>query len=171
MKIEYIIWSSVCLISLILRTVYNIMKFRKHPVAQNKIVTVSTFVIMGIFWFSWFQMCFYDPVKMDIPNGLRYSGLTLFIGGVLLLIFSYLKIRGIEAGEFARTGIYSRFRNPMYLGFIIWVIGFPVFLESLVTLISSIVWISFFIQWKWLEEKELEKKYPGYREYKKSTWF
>ena len=171
MKTEFIIWTSVCLISLILRTIYNTLKFNKRPIAQNKKVTVGTYIIMGIFWFSWFQMCFSDPVKTDLAEWIRYTGLALFVGGLLLIVFSFLEIRGIEPGEFAKSGIYSKLRNPMYLGFIIWFISFPVFLESLITLISSVVWISFHIQWKWVEEKELQQENPAYRDYKKSTWF
>lgn len=53
--------------------------------------------------------------------------------------------------------------------FIIWFISFPVFPESLITLISSIVWITFLILWKWMEEKELERDNPAYRDYKKRT--
>ena len=59
----------------------------------------------------------------------------------------------------------------MYLGFILWVIGFPIFMEGLATLASGVLWTAFFMYWKILEEKELEEKYEEYKEYKKITWF
>lgn len=59
----------------------------------------------------------------------------------------------------------------MYLGFIIGIIGFPIFTQSLVTLASSAIWISHIIYCKILEEKESEKKYKEYRGYKKRIWF
>jgi protein-S-isoprenylcysteine O-methyltransferase Ste14 len=59
----------------------------------------------------------------------------------------------------------------MYLGFIFWLVGLPVYLRSLVGLLSAALWISFIIYWKRLEEEELERKYEGYGEYKKKTWF
>jgi protein-S-isoprenylcysteine O-methyltransferase Ste14 len=117
-------------------------------------------------------MCFRDPVPLKIPELIRYLGLFLFACGVSLFILSHLKLGGFrEGGELMTGGIYSRIRNPMYLGFILWVIGFPVFTKSMITLGSSVLWIVCFIFWKVLEEKDLEKKYPEFREYKKKTWF
>lgn len=128
--------------------------------------------IMFILWFSWAQAVFNDPVKINIPAWLRYTGLLFFIIGVSLFILAHLKLRGFKDRGFVVTGgIYSKIRNPMYLGFIIWVIGFPVFMQALASLLSAVVWSAFFIYWKILEEKELEEKYEEYKEYKKRTWF
>jgi len=155
-----------------IRTIFNILNYKKSPLAENKKIVISIFIVMGILWFSWFQMCFSDPVKMNIPPGIRYIGLLIFLIGAFLFIFSHMKLRGFEnKGELITTGIYSKIRNPMYLGFIIWIIGFPVFTRGFITLSSSVIWISYFMYWKILEEKELEQKYKGYKEYKKKTWF
>ncbi|GAB6274434.1 MAG: hypothetical protein STSR0004_12970 [Peptococcaceae bacterium] len=109
---------------------------------------------------------------MNIPDWIRYIGLLLFLTGVFLFIFSHIKLKGFEdKGEIITGGIYSKIRNPMYLGFIIWIIGFPIFMQGLITLASSAIWIPHIMYWKMLEEKELEKKYKEYREYKKKTWF
>jgi protein-S-isoprenylcysteine O-methyltransferase Ste14 len=120
---------------------------------------------MGILWFSWFQMCFIDPFKINIPPFLRYIGLILFIIGVSIFILSHTKLGGFEDKDgLITSGIYSKIRNPMYLGFIIWILGFPLFTRSLITLTSSVIWISHIIYWKVLEEKELEEKYEKYAE-------
>ena len=109
---------------------------------------------------------------MNIPDWIRYIGLLLFLIGVFLFIFSHMKLGGLkDKGELITDGIYSKIRNPMYLGFIIWIIGFPVFMQSAFTLASSAIWVSHIIYWKTLEERELEKKYGEYREYSKNTWF
>jgi protein-S-isoprenylcysteine O-methyltransferase Ste14 len=127
---------------------------------------------MGILWFSWFQMCFSDPIKIDIPDWIRYIGLLLFLTGVFLFIFSHMKLGGFEdKGELITGGIYSKIRNPMYVGFIIWIIGFPVFTQSIATIASAAIWILHIVYWKILEEKELERRYKEYREYRKRTWF
>ena len=124
------------------------MKFKKNPLAENKIVFAVILGVMAILWFSWFQMCFFDPVKIAIPVFARVAGLLLFAVGVFLFIFSHMKLKGFEdRGELKTDGIYSKIRNPMYLGFIIWVIGFPIFTRSLLTLVSSPVWVAFFIFW------------------------
>jgi protein-S-isoprenylcysteine O-methyltransferase Ste14 len=109
---------------------------------------------------------------MSLPSWIRYIGLFLFTAGIFLFILSHIKLKGFEdKGHLVRKGIYSRIRNPMYLGFIIWVIGFPLFMQKPLALLSSIIWITQIILWKVLEERELERKYPDYKEYKKQTWF
>lgn len=154
------------------RTAYNVLNYRKHPLADNKVIVKSVYAVMGVLWFSWFQMCFSDPLRTGIPAWLRYAGLLVFISGVALFIISHFGLRGVkDRGKLVTTGIYSRIRNPMYLGFILWAIGFPLFTSSLATLASAVIWISFLLFWKTLEEKTLANKYPEYAEYRKGTWF
>ena len=172
MKTAFFIWFGICFLCYMLRTAFNILKRKNSPLAGNRKVVTLIFIVMGILWFSWFQMCFSDPIRMDIPDWIRYIGLLLFLIGVFLFIFSHIKLRGFEdKGELITNGIYSKIRNPMYVGFIIWIIGFPAFMKSAVTLASSSIWISCIVYWKILEERDLEKKYKGYREYRKKTWF
>jgi protein-S-isoprenylcysteine O-methyltransferase Ste14 len=38
-------------------------------------------------------------------------------------------------------------------------------------LASVVLWIAHFIIWKKLEEKDLQRRFDGYREYKARTWF
>ena len=59
----------------------------------------------------------------------------------------------------------------MYLGFIIWIIGFPVFTNAAFTLASACIWIAHILYWKSSEERQLAEKYQDYQEYKKRTWF
>lgn len=168
----FFIWFGVCFICFTFRTVFNFLSYKKFTLAENKIIVTFIYIVMAILWFSWFQMCFADLVRMSVPGCLRYLGLSFFIIGVFLFIFSHMKLKGFEdRGKLVTSGIYSKIRNPMYFGFILWVIGFPVLTQSLLSLASSVIWISHIVYWKILEERELEKKYEGYREYKKKTWF
>ncbi|MCK4528316.1 isoprenylcysteine carboxylmethyltransferase family protein [candidate division WOR-3 bacterium] len=172
METMFFIWFGICFVCYMSRTVFNVLNYKKNPLAQNKKIVTSIFIVMFVLWFSWFQMCFLEPIKMNIPDWIRYIGLSLFLMGVFLFIFSHTKLKGFEdTGELITGGIYSKIRNPMYLGFIIWIVGFPIFTKSLITLVSSTIWISHIIYWKILEERELEEKYKEYREYKKKTWF
>ena len=168
----FLIWFSVCFICYLLRTIYNILSYRQKKNADSKKVLITIYIVMFILWFSWFQMCFVNPIKMSLPLWFRYIGLLCFTTGIFFFIFSHIKMKGFEdKGHLVKKGIYSRIRNPMYLGFIIGIIGFPIFLQNLLSLSSSIIWIAHIIIWKVLEEKELENKYPEYIEYKKNTWF
>ena len=167
----YFFWFGLCFICYLIRTIYNVSHYQKKKIAENKKIITSIYITMFVLWFSWFQMCFIDPVKMTIPEWSRYIGLILFILGFVLFILSHMRLKGFEdRGQLVTGGIYSKIRNPMYLGFIIWIIGFPVFTRSLFTFVSSIIWVSYILYWKKLEEKELEEKYEEYAEYKKRTW-
>ena len=59
----------------------------------------------------------------------------------------------------------------MYLGFIIWIIGFPIFTNAAFTLAAAIIWIPQILYWRSSEERQLVRKYKDYQEYKKRTWF
>ena len=168
----FIVWFGVCFVCYAIRTVFNVMIYHKHPWLENKKIMRFIFLVMGILWYSWFSMCFSDPVRMSIPDWIRYAGFIFFLTGVFLFLFAHIKMRGFEdKGRLVMTGIYSKIRNPMYLGFIIWIIGFPVFTRSLITLASSVLWIAFILYWKKLEEKELMSRFDHYRAYMKKTWF
>lgn len=172
MSKSFIIWFGICFTCYFYRTLFNILNYYNYKIVKSKYVLSSVYIVMFILWFSWGQMCFVDPVKISLPLWFRYFGLLLFITGIFLFIFSHIKLKGFEdKGYVVKKGIYSRIRNPMYLGFIIWIIGFPIFLQKLLSLSSSIIWIAHIIVWKILEERELEKKCPEYLEYKKRTWF
>ena len=144
---------------------------RESKLAENKRFITTLLVTMFFLWFSWFWMCFNDPYQMNLPFWVRYTGLAFFIIGFFLFIFSHMKIRGQETDKLITTGIYSKIRHPMYLGFIIWIIGFPIFMNAAFTLASAIIWIPQILYWRVSEERQLEKKYKDYQEYKKKAWF
>lgn len=154
------------------RSIFNYLTYREHRLVEKKYVTVLVYVAMGIFWFFWFNMNFSDPVKVALPMWLRCLGLLMFVAGVSLFVVAHRGMQGFEEkGRLATTGVYAKIRNPMYLGFIVWVIGLPIFLESMLTLASAVFWIAHFLHWKSLEEKKLEQEFSEYRDYKRRTWF
>ena len=75
------------------------------------------------------------------------------------------------SGDLIQTGLFSITRHPMYLGFIFWIIGYPLFQQAQTALITSMIWILNILFWRKIEEKELERKYNNYIEYKKETLF
>jgi len=44
-------------------------------------------------------------------------------------------------------------------------------MNALFTLASAAIWIPHILYWRVSEERQLEKKYENYQEYKKKTWF
>jgi len=153
------------------RTAFNVLDGRDHPLTGKRAAVNAVYAVMAVLWFSWAQMCFFDPVRAELPGWLRYSGLSLFLAGIFLFVLAHATMKGVEGKDrLVGGGIYRRVRNPMYLGFILWVFGFPMFTKSLVTLASAPVWAAFILYWQGLEERKLERKHQGYAEYKRSAW-
>ena len=167
----FYVFFAVCFICYAIRSSYYVLANRGSSLAENRKFITLLFVVMFILWFAWFYMSFNDPYKMNLPFWSRYTGLAFFVLGFSLFILSHVKIRGQETDKLVTTGIYARIRHPMYLGFIIWIIGFPIFTNAAFTLTSAIIWIPQILFWRVSEEKQLEKKYEDYQEYKKRTWF
>jgi Putative protein-S-isoprenylcysteine methyltransferase len=167
----FYVFVAICFICFALRTSYHVLANRGSKSAESKKFITIIFVTMFFLWFSWFWMSFNDPYRMNLPSWASYTGLAFFIIGFGLFILSHVKMRGQETDKLATSGIYSKIRHPMYLGFIIWIIGFPIFTKAAFTLASAIIWIPQILYWRISEERELGKKYTEYQEYKKRTWF
>lgn len=166
------IWFAICFVCFAIRTLFNYLNSVEYKAAGKKRVITFIYVVMGILWFSWFSMNFNDPLKVPLPLWPRVLGLLFFVTGVSLFVFAHAGMGRLkDEGHLVTTGIYSKIRNPMYLGFILWAIGFPLFLQSMLTLASAVLWIVHFLMWKILEEKELQRRFSWYREYKARTWF
>jgi protein-S-isoprenylcysteine O-methyltransferase Ste14 len=123
-------------------------------------------------WITWFNLCELDPNKLMIPAWLNISGMVLFALGLLLFIIPMIQIRGVEnVTKLCTTGVYKILRHPMYLGFILWVIGYPLFMRAQTSLIVGIFIAANILYWRYLEEKELLATYPVYAEYRQRTLF
>jgi len=59
----------------------------------------------------------------------------------------------------------------MYLGFILWIIGFPVIFGALFSFLLGLLFMTNILFWRYLEEKELEERFSSYKEYRKKTIF
>jgi len=167
----FYIFFGVCFICSMIRTSYHVLENRGSRLAESKKSYRLLLIAMFFLFFSWFGMLFNDPYEMNLPSWVRYTGLALFIIGVSFFVISHLRIRGLDSDRLIMSGIYSKIRHPMYLGFILWVIGLPVFMNALFTLASAAIWIPHILYWRVSEERQLEKRYENYQEYKKKTWF
>jgi len=162
----------LCIITHIIRTAYEILKHKKM-LEPNKMTFVIIFTNMVVLWISWFVLCSVDIYKMNLPDVVRYFGLLLCITGVVVFITALFTIKTLETyvGDLITKGIYSKIRHPMYLGFILWSIGFPIYMGSIFSFILSFLFIANILLWRHLEEIELEKRFLDYQTYKKRTLF
>jgi len=162
----------VCLATHIIRSVYEILKHKKK-LNPGKLSFVIIFTNMAILWISWFGLCSLDPFRINLAGILRYSGLLLVGVGITVFLTALFTIKTLESydGDLITRGIYSKIRHPMYLGFILWCIGFPVFQGALFSIFLSFLLITNILFWRHLEEIELEKRFLSYPDYRRGTFF
>jgi protein-S-isoprenylcysteine O-methyltransferase Ste14 len=162
----------VCIITHIVRSVYEILK-HKQTIKPGKLSFLIILINMLLLWTSWVLVCKFDNFKVNFPNIIQYAGISLAGIGVIIFLISLFTIKTLESyeGDLITTGIYSIIRHPMYLGFILWLIGFPVYFHSFISLVLALPFLANILLWRYLEEKELEKRYPAYGAYKKTTLF
>jgi len=169
---NYPLFFTICFVCFLIRTAYNYLSYNNEKIRHNKLILVLVFVSMFFLWLSWFHMNYADPVRFEFPSLIKYSGLILFIFGFLLAVISMITKHGVAEQTFlVKKGIYTKIRNPMYLGFIIWIAGFPFYMGSIITLFSSVIWITHILLWKHFEEKDLLDRFSDYAEYRRNTWF
>jgi len=162
----------VCIIIHIIRSIYEILK-HKTKLKPDKLTFVIVFINMFILWMSWFVLCSLDIYKIDLVGTVRFMGGLISGIGIVLFLAALFTIKTLESyeGDLITKGIYSKVRHPMYLGFIFWLIGFPIIFGALFSLVLSLVFIANILFWRYLEEKELELRFSSYLDYKKTTIF
>jgi protein-S-isoprenylcysteine O-methyltransferase Ste14 len=171
-KKVFFIWIILCIATQVIRLVYELLKYKKI-LEPGKLSFVIIFTNMALLWTSWYILCSIDIYTINFPDIIRYFGLSLFGVGIVLFLTALFTIKSLESydGDLITKGIYSKIRHPMYLGFVFWLIGLPLFFEALVSCFLSFLFIANVLFWRYLEDKELEKRFVAYKEYKKKTIF
>lgn len=171
-KNMFVILTGICVLTHIVRTVYEILKHRKRLV-PDKYSFIVVFTNMIVLWVSWFLLCSKDEFRIDLPPLINYFGLGLVVMGVLLFLTALSTIKSLETydGDLITHGVYSRIRHPMYLAFILWLIGMPLFYGGGFSMAIALLFIGNVLFWRHLEEMELVTRYSGYREYRNRTIF
>jgi protein-S-isoprenylcysteine O-methyltransferase Ste14 len=169
---KYFVWVTICIITHLVRSVYEILK-HKTLIKPSRVSFLIMFMNMAILWISWFTLCCIDIYRINLPDIIRYFGLAVSFFGLIIFLVALRTIKTLETyeGDLITKGIYSKIRHPMYLGFILWLLGFPIYSEGLFSFVLSFVFIANVLFWRYLEENELEKRFASYREYKKTTIF
>ena len=162
----------ICIITHVVRSVYEILKHRQKlkPGKSSFVIILFNMILL---WVTWVLLCRYDIYRIDFPDIIRYTGISLTVIGIIAFLAGLFTIKTLESydGDLITDGIYTLTRHPMYLGFILWLIGFPLYFGALFSLILSSLFICNILFWRSLEEKELEKRFPSYQDYKKTTLF
>lgn len=91
---------------------------------------------------------------LSIPPTLRYAGFGLFLfGGILIIVLGGLQFKSSSttvnpitpeaSSALVTAGIYNYSRNPMYIGFLLMLIGWSVFLASLFALALTVIYVAY----------------------------
>ena len=110
-----------------------------------------------------------------VPPTLWPLGAVLVLGAVSLFLLSFLEFRAAGTSvrgqkpttTIVRTGPYRFSRNPIYLSFILLLIGLSIWLNNpwlLATLIPPVVLVAAVVIPR--EERFLERKFPEYTSYR-----
>jgi protein-S-isoprenylcysteine O-methyltransferase Ste14 len=103
------------------------------PVVHPPLVAVF-FIVLA------YVLGFFVPLPFILPAILRYVGLVLTFAGFLLGMGAFIEFRKARttldphgsSKQLVTSGIYRYTRNPIYLGFLLMVIGLP--------LSSGLIW-------------------------------
>ena len=155
---------------------------------RNRLKIIATPVGI-IFWFGLSALFVFASLWLDRlwaiqlppapPTNMFISVPLIIIGAILCLltVYSFFRARGSPVPlnppqKLVTTGLYSRVRNPMVLGWIVMLFGVGVLLSSisLVAIFTPLFILLNVLYLKTIEEKEMEKKFgEEYLKYKQSV--
>lgn len=170
---NYYILLAIFIFCLAARAIYEILKKSGKIGPKNKPLFAVILLVMCLLWTSWFAMCPQDPLRMVIPDYIRWLGFGIWAMGMVLAVGAFIQLRGVENIDHLETsGLFTKIRHPMYLGFIFWIIGWATYHKAGLSTLPGFIGIINVLYWRSLEEAHLEKSYgERYREYKERTWF
>ena len=146
---------------------------KSQPMADR---VVTSFLFLSLI--AWFVLIPIDVFHLQLlpPPHFTVSvfGAALFLAGFGILItalfqnaFAVPIVRDqSERGQvLIDTGLYARVRHPMYSGFLLFLVGIALWLESYASLLALPFVFVFVIARIFVEEKTLQETLPGYVEY------
>lgn len=162
----------VCVITHIVRTIYEVLKHKKK-IVPGRLSFILIFTNMVLLWTSWFMLCVSDSSYLFLPVVVKYSGIALVALGMVFFLTALSTIKSVETynGNLITHGIYSLIRHPMYLGFILWLVGVPAIYGTYYSFALSLPFILNVLYWRYLEEHELLHRFSEYGEYREKTIF
>lgn len=163
---------------------YLVVRSRKsYSIIYRAVATVlgATLFIAGWPALIWFLGLGREEALFSEPAAVLLGALFL-VAGVPWVVWAVLwqlwKGKGtpvpvVPTREFLPTGPYRYCRNPMMLGFFLYLAGWAAIFNRTFSWVAAFVLMALLVlEIKWIEEKELEKRFgDAYREYKKRTPF
>ena len=172
MTTEFLIAAALFVLCIALRSGYELLKEAHKIDPESKPVFALILTVMCVLWASWFSLPPQDPYRADLPDSVRWIGLAIFIIGMIVAVGALIQLRGVEnIDHLVTTGLFRKFRHPMYMGFIAWIVGWSVYHSAPLSLAIGTIGIANILWWRHLEEVRLEVQHgTAYHQYRASTW-
>jgi protein-S-isoprenylcysteine O-methyltransferase Ste14 len=169
----YVAVAVVCVLALAVRTTYELLKKDGRVDTHGKAVFTVVFVAMSCMLASWPAMCRLDPARLALGAGQPLIGGALVAAALGLAFGGLAQLRGLEdVDHLVTSGLYAHLRHPMYVGFVLWIVGWVVLHGALVSAALAVVAVVNIALWRRLEESALLGRYgERYRAYRAATWF
>jgi protein-S-isoprenylcysteine O-methyltransferase Ste14 len=104
---------------------------------------------------------FLDPVRFSLTAGLAAIGVAIALSGVLAFRRARTTVNPLKpetSAALVSSGVYSFTRNPMYLGMVMVLIAWAVYLSSVWCLVGPLAFAWFITRFQIIpEERVLEK--------------
>ncbi len=161
-------WATIATATMFLEVTIFISRRRKRRI----VYAIAGILAIILFEVPRFLIPFLPQPRLRM-DFLKSIGLTVFALGlaIMMIAFAQLMKAKREGWRLQTTGIYGIVRHPMYLGDVLWALGWSLALKALYALALTPLW--FFLRYclATLEEEKLMEKYPEYSDYiRKVRW-
>jgi protein-S-isoprenylcysteine O-methyltransferase Ste14 len=146
----------------------------KSQPAADRIIT-AIFIFLLLAWFAFVGVDAFRLRLLPLPGiGASALGVVLAATGYGLIwttLFQNAFAAPIVKDQAERgqvlidTGLYSHIRHPFYLGFLLFLVGVALWLESYASLLTLLALLVCLIARIRVEESTLKQKLPGYADY------
>ena len=173
MGVLYLIALALHVVGLSIRDFYELLK-RSHKVDPTEVrVFAVVFTSMCVMWLSWFAIGALAPTRVEIPTALRWLGASAVLVGTAVSVGGIWQLGGVEnIDHLVTAGLFAVVRHPMYLGFVLWILGWCATTGASACLLLAPFGLASVLWWRALEEADLLSRYGDeFRKYQAATWF
>ncbi len=155
-------WATVATATMFLEVAVFISRRRKRRIVYA-LAGISAIIL---FETPRFLIPLLPQPRIDLPSA-KPLGLFLFAFGLAIMALAFFQLMKArkEGWKLQTTGVYGIVRHPMYLGDVLWALGWSLAFKALYALALTPLWLFLRLCLATLEEEKLAEKYPEYSEY------
>ncbi len=153
-------WATIATATIVLEMVVFISR-RKHKRIVYASAGISAIILFEV---PRFVIPTLPQPSLNLnPNLATILGGAIFAIGIAIMLISFVQLMKAkkEGWKLRTTGIYGVVRHPMYLGDILWALGWSIVFNALYALALTPLWLFLRYSLAVLEEEKLIEKYDG----------